>query len=175
MQPDLSLETLLLRHHSATVAAAGSLWTCIAVVAAAVYFWRVRSSAVVSTAIAHRLSEPPSPPQRLQENPIPPPTEDKRKEGSWHEDKDSCQMSFTTKGIIFELRGCALDDQEEEMEDGQPSNWSLAADGDFDGGSVVVFYGGEVMRDLGWHKYQNAAALNGNVVRLWDDVRRSRF
>ncbi|TYJ29716.1 hypothetical protein E1A91_A06G086000v1 [Gossypium mustelinum] len=156
-----------------------NLWTWIAVLTAAVSFWRIRAvvgasvqsnDQKLSVSISDRAHDESRPILGVDEKPTPsasvstppaPPASVSETSGS----------QLVTKGGKIKLTVYYVDD-----------------DVDVDGGMTVTEWsdGGEgrccgewweswerVLRlrkgEAGWYRYQDLTALNGNVVRLWDE------
>lgn len=197
LQLEMPLEALVLGHPAA---AAGSFGACLAVLAAAIGLWRIRSAAVTS-----RPDEPPRLPHpaderhQLQRPPLAPQPQSEARKASQSEAPPLTHVSVSDegprvgspqKGTLFEARGCyALEDGDE----GHHRGGGGAVEGEgchlreddreqqqkaWAGGVGVVYGGrgagwGERWRgDLGWYVHQDVAALNGRVVRLWEDEKR---
>ncbi|XP_078432774.1 uncharacterized protein LOC144704286 [Wolffia australiana] len=154
---ELPLEAAALGYAAAAAvaAAAGTLWTWLAVLAAALGFWRFRSAAV------SRKSNALSPP--------PPAATAAAAVGEC----GAATSVFVAGGAAIGVgesalfRFSAADDDtqwsaageaaaEEEEEEEEEMTWQ--------GGGIGPWRG-----DLGWYEALDMGALNGSVVRLWDD------
>jgi len=176
---DSPLEALALNYVSfGFLTVVNNIWTWVAVITAAVSFWRIRASAPITTTSISTISDPqnirnpdvgptstasPPPPSVVAEPPPPPSTSASL--ASW--------VGYgATRGTKFTLYY-----EDEKREEG------LTVAGEVgDGGDGVVGVGGEWrewegmlrmrMGDLGWYNLQDLTVLDGNIVRLWDGGRR---
>ncbi|KAM4097577.1 hypothetical protein ACJW30_07G011500 [Castanea mollissima] len=166
-----------------------NLWTWVAVITAAVSFWRIRVATGGAVA-ATSSDESPSPPQRYDQSSIgskpvseikvpavllprdddEPVSTSGSGSGSGIREVDYVKSDGVTKGVKFFAA------YYEENDGGEDDNGELTAEESGVDGAVKV---GEwwdswervlrmKMGEMGWYKYQDLTELNGNVVRLWD-------
>lgn len=164
-----------------------NLWTWVAVITAAVSFWRIRVATGGAVA-ATSSDESPSPPTRYDQSSIgsKPVSEIKVPDvllprdddepvsisgsGSGIMEVDDVKADGVTKGAKFFAA------YYEENDCGEEDDGELTAEESGVDGAVKV---GEwwdswervlrtKMGEMGWYKYQDLTELNGNVVRLWD-------
>lgn len=176
-------------------AAVNNLWTWVAVVTAAVSFWRIR---VVSAAAAaclkssvvdahsidrnenecHQLlteessSSPPSPsppqaPAVQEADPVP----------ETSSTGDDNVFDGTTKGkfsLYYESDDVVFGGSEETS--GECEQEEEKKDGECGGAGEWWRSWERVLRmeENGWYRHQDLTVINGNVVRLWDDCRLTR-
>lgn len=163
---EIPLEALAFRYSAAV---AGSLWAWLAVLTAALSLWRIRSSGSKPVSLP---SDPYPKPAQAEAQPSTPPR--------CHVDDAGtpAKARFTTYYHLDEcchLDGGAVVTAEEEECDGNGDGVETEVDGNNGtlGYSDSGFGWEEFMpvkriTDLGWYRYQDIAALNGSVVRLWD-------
>ncbi|XP_038988096.1 uncharacterized protein LOC120112585 [Phoenix dactylifera] len=164
---------LVLRLQSLPAAAAGggSLWACLAVLAAALGLWRIR--AVGSRAEASL--PPPTPPPKLgpaEPAQAPAPAPAPAPPQCHVEDISTPKARFTAY-----YDSCDRLDVEDDGDDEAEVDSGREVDGVSDGRAPLTApwegfgWEGLMVRrrgDLGWYRYQDLTALNGSVVRLWD-------
>ncbi|XP_050216114.1 uncharacterized protein LOC126667194 [Mercurialis annua] len=164
-----------------------NLWTWLALLTAAVSFWRIRSTVTITNTAAcsinydSRLGHESSPPVDVTSEPDEPATT--------IDDLPSCSPTPSSKPLVFE---------EDNLTKGTNNKFIMYYEDDreCDGGSVC---GGDEltvveewgyrsggweaervlkmrMGEMGWYRCQDLTVINGNVVRLWDDVvRRGKY
>lgn len=156
-----------------------NIWTWVAVITAAVSFWRIRAVSLKSDS-----QDESSPPLMVSVSP-PPHTEEKE---AVMEPVTNLASSTTTSSAVDvdttggPTRGKFTVYYEDESE-GEVA-WEGGVDDDGDVAEVGRGTGGgywcdnweKVMRmrvegDMGWHRYQDLTVFDGNVVRLWDGSR----
>ncbi|XP_072979686.1 uncharacterized protein [Typha angustifolia] len=178
---EMPLDHLAFRFYSLPAIAASSLLTWLAVIAAAVGLWRIRSAGSRSDVSALPSPPAPHPPPRIvgatgadvvtpareeAEPMVPSPRTPKVRFTAYYD--AACGGGF---------RNVDEDGEEEmEMEVDDDDGFSEPIDGaevemtaPWTGGAsrmegMMVGWRG----DLGWYDYQDITALNGRVVRLWD-------
>ncbi|KAL5995746.1 hypothetical protein ACLOJK_025815 [Asimina triloba] len=183
----IPLESLFLGGHC--LATARSIWACIAVLTAAVSFWRITA---VGSRPHHKSSDAnPSFRDQLQPNVESAETEAPQVPRQPDLTPAAELAAFPRdeggrKGVKFAAYYCEVDDdgaRNKEEEDGRNEEDEAvgrACDGVFDGvwgfdaGVGMMIQLPVVMRtgDLGWYRCQDLTVLNGSVVRLWDGGRR---
>nr|XP_009391218.1 PREDICTED: uncharacterized protein LOC103977437 [Musa acuminata subsp. malaccensis] len=178
---EVPLEAVALRLYSLPSYAAGSVWAWAAVLAAALGIWGIRTVGSRSDA------SPPPPPlnvpalpaeraepqasaatDRKEFRPIAQPS------GCHVKETNAAKAPFTAYYHGASRDGCGVveddDESEEGEEDGVPGV-GCRATALWDGGRQLDWLTARQRRrpdDLGWYRYQDMAALNGSVVRLWD-------
>ncbi|KAJ6913832.1 hypothetical protein NC651_016165 [Populus alba x Populus x berolinensis] len=134
-----------------------NLWTWVAVITAAVSFWRIRAAGAVKT-----LAEP-SPSADYIERQITDP--------SVFEDNRAKKGKFVVYYYQDDDRqndGNIDDDGEEELT--VFGEWGRC------GGEIKLWERMLRVRmgECGWYRCQDLTVINGNIVRLWDGVRREK-
>lgn len=167
-----------------------NIWTWVAVITAAVSFWRIR--AVVPVGLESDSQDESSPPLMVSVSP-PPHTEEKEKEKEAAMEPVSTLASSTTTSSTRAPSAVDVDttggptrgkftvyyEDESEGEvawEGGVDDGGVAEVGRGTGGDYWCDNWEKVMRmriegDMGWHRYQDLTVLDGNVVRLWDGCR----
>ncbi|KAL0410383.1 UNVERIFIED_CONTAM: hypothetical protein Slati_3628000 [Sesamum latifolium] len=190
---DSPLEALALNYLSyGFLTAVNNIWAWVAVITAAVSFWRIRalSSAPVSTSPEPRCrsqdtastssSAPPKVAERAAAEPAAVSTAGEAQLSS-APTKTSCptlerEGSTKTKfSLYYEEDDFREDDEGGENEDdgdraavvGEKSGRCVSED--WERMMVVVRTG-----DMGWYRWQDRAVFDGSVVRLWDQGRGRR-
>ncbi|KAK4428805.1 hypothetical protein Salat_1180400 [Sesamum alatum] len=180
---DSPLEALALNYLTyGFLTAVNNIWAWLAVITAAVSFWRIRalSSAPVSTPrrsqdTASTSSAPPELDERAVSEPATVSTTGETQLSS-SPTKTSCptlerEGSTKTKfSLYYEEDDFRVDDDGGENEDdgggaavvGEKSGRCLSSD-DWERMMVVVRMG-----DMGWYRWQDRAVFDGSVVRLWE-------
>lgn len=166
-----------------------NLWTWVAVITAAVSFWRIRvatGGAVAATSSDESSSPPPrydqssigsKPVSEIKVPDVLPPRDDEPVSISGSGlDSDSGIMEVedfkadgVTKGVKFfavyyEENDCGEDDGELTAEESGVDGAVKVGEW-WDSWERVLRM---KMGEMGWYKYQDLTELNGNVVRLWD-------
>ncbi|GMY36503.1 hypothetical protein FCV25MIE_31745 [Fagus crenata] len=153
-----------------------NLWTWVAVITAAVSFWRIRAAGATSASCLKADSPPPCYDQ--SSNGVPDSTDD---------DEPQSPVSVSASNSGLEVEDVKADGVTkgmkffavyyEEEEDGGEGDGELTAKNDWEESGVDGVKGdGEwwerVLRmrtgEMGWYRYQDLTELNGNIVRLWD-------
>jgi hypothetical protein len=174
-------EPMSLRFHSLLVpSTGGSLLTWIAVLAAAaVGFWRIRtvgSKADESDASSLFIAPREEAQQKVMSMVQSTEMEASLSPGSVDQPLEivnTPKVRFMTYFEKEDFIGCChVEDEEEEpiMDVGEEFG-HREVDLPRESEEVLVKWEGTVLRprgDLGWYSYQDMAALNGSVVRLWD-------
>ncbi|XP_073100777.1 uncharacterized protein [Elaeis guineensis] len=173
---EMPLDALVLRLHS--LPAAGSLWACLAVLAATLGLWRIRAVGSRSEASLPPSTPPPnvSPAEPAQARaPTPAPTPSPAPPQCHVEDVGMLKARFTAY-----YDSCDRFDVEDDGDEETEVDGGREVDGVGDGrvpltapweGFGWAGWEGLMVRrrgDLGWYRYQDLTALNGSVVRLWD-------
>ncbi|EHA8587852.1 hypothetical protein COCNU_scaffold003404G000020 [Cocos nucifera] len=177
---EMPLEAIVLRFHSLPAAvAAGSLWACLAVLAAALGFWRIRAVGSRSdVSLPHSPTPPESEPVQAPSPAPAPATVLKSPKPTVRAPHCHMEDAGTPKARFTAYYGSCdwFDVEDDGDEQAEVDN------GRKDGGASVVRarltaplegFGWEALMvrrrgDLGWYRYQDRTALNGSVVRLWD-------
>jgi hypothetical protein len=183
---DSPLEALALNYLSVGfLTVVNNLWTWVAVITAAVSFWRIRAAGGAPTYLKSDGSPPP-------------PRNDQRSSGSELVPETSVsdvsadeppapapasEMMVgydvkvddgVTKGTKFVAVFYGEDDREGDGELTSANEWEESTGEDEGCGEwwegVLRTRTGE----MGWYRYQDLTVLNGNVVRLWDSSSCSR-
>ncbi|KAL4613871.1 hypothetical protein ACB092_07G013100 [Castanea dentata] len=163
-----------------------NLWTWVAVITAAVSFWRIRvatGGAVAATSSDESPSQPPPPrydqssigSKPVSEIKVPDvllPRDDEEPvsiSGSGIREVDDVKSDGVTKGVKFfaayyEENDCGEDDGESTAEESGVDGAVKVGEW-WDSWERVLRM---KMGEMGWYKYQDLTELNGNVVRLWD-------
>ncbi|XP_020090153.1 uncharacterized protein LOC109711491 [Ananas comosus] len=192
---EMPLEAVALRFYSLpAVVAGGSIWTCLAIIAAAaIGLWRIRtvgsrseSSSSSSSSSLLTSSPPPSPsPSPNLSTPIERPILSRFELG---EEVGMPKVRFTAyyNDAADCLGCCRVDDDDDDDGDGDSEEREVEADGAVSDGVngdsqkrlSKPGWAGDVPKwevpalsgngDLGWYRCQDMTALNGSVVRLWD-------
>nr|CAD1827280.1 unnamed protein product [Ananas comosus var. bracteatus] len=192
---EMPLEAVALRFYSLpAVVAGGSIWTCLAIIAAAaIGLWRIRtvgsrsessSSSSSSSSSLLTSSPPPSPsPSPSLSKPIERPILSRFE---LDEEVGTPKVRFTAyyNDAADCLGCCRVDDDDdvggdnEEREVEADDAVSDGVNGDSRKRLSKPSWAGDVPKwevpalsgngDLGWYRYQDMTALNGSVVRLWD-------
>ncbi|KAL9399225.1 hypothetical protein Peur_008186 [Populus x canadensis] len=164
-----------------------NLWTWLAVITAAVSFWRIRAAGAVKT-----LAEP---------SPSPDYIERKITESSHPETRTTTTPKSVTEpaapGSVSSSPSVFEDNGAKKgkfvvyyYQDDDRQNEGNIDNGDDDGEEELTVLGewgrcgGEItlwermlrvrMGEYGWYRCQDLTVINGNVVRLWDGVRREK-
>ncbi|MQM16225.1 hypothetical protein Taro_049179 [Colocasia esculenta] len=165
----------------------GSLWTWLAVIAAVLGLWRIRSAAA-----APRTECPLSPTGHVvpahdnrgsdfpQMKAVPQKQQQPESEARFPTIAvdDSGSVGFARKGAVFKLRRCRVEEAAEENDDGSVEEEVTApveeeeCRWNEDRGTAGGFVEGRWKGDLGWYQHQDLAAFNGRVVKLWEDEKR---
>ncbi|CAK7352336.1 unnamed protein product [Dovyalis caffra] len=164
-----------------------NLWTWVAVITAAVSFWRIR----VAGAGAVKTLEP-SPPSDYTERNISelsvPETSLSTTTTLKSVTESAAPGSVSSIPSVFEDNGVTKGKfvVYYYQDDGRENDGNIGGDGE----ELPVFgewgtCGGELtlwermlrvrMGDYGWYKCQDLTVINGNVVRLWDGFRREKY
>ncbi|KAK6273733.1 hypothetical protein QQP08_027674 [Theobroma cacao] len=169
-----------------------NLWTWVAVITAAVSFWRIRAASAATPSCS--VKKPDQKPSKCvidraqdESQPIPEAIEKPTPSALVSAPAGVMEMSVSsplvchdavTKGGKFKLTVYSEDDGDSHV-DGEMTvtEWS-----DIDGDCKEWSCGGwwqswervlSVRKgETGWYRYQDLTAINGNVVRLWDECRR---
>ncbi|TXG61698.1 hypothetical protein EZV62_013061 [Acer yangbiense] len=178
------------------ITAVNNLWTWVAVITAAVSFWKIKTAGGSTTSYSPDLHHQPhndpnttgsqplpkiSPVDSIIEPPAPAPA-------AASDTTRSSSALCDVKDDGDTKRKFTLYYQEEEMEESNTDGEIKVVDQEW--GEEYYYYrdhihGREewwekVMRfrvvDMGWRRYQDSTVINGNIVRLWDDecMRRER-
>ncbi|XP_030538522.1 uncharacterized protein LOC115746752 [Rhodamnia argentea] len=171
------------------LAAANSLWTWIAVIgAAALSFWRIRASAS-SASVSSRVSEEPSPPlpspssredEYVNADPsFPQPASCGAVEEEISSGASTSSLSPPPSPTWYECDGGAVTKgkftiyYEEDRREDEPAAAAATVDEAELGGREWWWRWERAVRwrdgERGWYKLQDLRAINGNVVRLWDE------
>lgn len=177
---EMPLEAIVLRFHSLPAAiAAGSLWACLAVLAAAVGFWRIRAGGSRSdvslphspTPLKSEQAQAPSPAPAPEPEPkSPKPTV--RAPHCHVEDAGTPKARFTAyygSCDWFDVEDDA--DEQAEVDNGRKDDGAGVVRAHLTAPLKGFGWEGVIVRrrgDLGWYRYQDLTSLNGSVVRLWD-------
>ncbi|XP_021750250.1 uncharacterized protein LOC110715940 [Chenopodium quinoa] len=159
-----------------------NIWAWLAVVTAAVSFWRLRNSSVKTTS-SHILEPAPTVPKTtpfVRKGGV----EEKERETE-DEDEDE-EEGVLTRGnskkfftVFYEERendegknddgemdgGDYNDDDDEEVDEMKNNEWVMIKRWGSSSELTVEMRGG----DLGWYSYQNRKVIDGSVVRLWGE------
>lgn len=165
-----------------------NLWTWVAVITAAVSFWRIRNAGAASYFVRidqksrigrNQNGSPPLPeipPTEVADSCIKPPPSVPAAASCTSPSACDSDENGTTKGkfTLYYYEEEAEDDREttaavkERLDDcsygcekGCMESWER----------VIMRVR---MEDMGWRRYQDTTVINGNVVRLWDDEWRRR-
>ncbi|XP_011039930.1 PREDICTED: uncharacterized protein LOC105136332 isoform X2 [Populus euphratica] len=168
-----------------------NLWTWVAVITAAVSFWRIRAAGAVKT-----LAEPSPSPDYIERQI----TESSHPETS----SSSTATTATPKSVTEPAAPGSVSSSPSVFEDNGPKKGKFVVyyqdddrqnegnldDDDEDGEEELTVLGewrrcgGEItlwermlrvsMGEYGWYRCQDLTVINGNVVRLWDGVRREK-
>uniref|UniRef100_A0A803MF61 Transmembrane protein n=1 Tax=Chenopodium quinoa TaxID=63459 RepID=A0A803MF61_CHEQI len=128
-------------------AVVNNIWAWLAVVTAAVSFWRIHNSSIKTTSSSSHifLSPPPTP----EPAPTVPKTTPFERENDENEDG--------------EVDGGDYNDDDEVDE--EKNEWVMIKRWGSSSELTVEMRGG----DLGWYSYQNRKVIDGSVVRLWGE------
>ncbi|XP_021756693.1 uncharacterized protein LOC110721803 [Chenopodium quinoa] len=163
-------------------AVVNNIWAWLAVVTAAVSFWRIHNSSIKTTSSSSHifLSPPPTPEPAPT---VPKTTPFVRKGGVEEEEKETEEEEeeVLTRGNSKKFFTVFCEEREnDENEDGEVDGGDYNDDDEVDeeknewvmikrwGSSselTVEMRGG----DLGWYSYQNRKVIDGSVVRLWGE------
>ncbi|KAJ9168076.1 hypothetical protein P3X46_019648 [Hevea brasiliensis] len=189
---DSPLEALAINYVSFGIfTVVNNLWTWVALITAVVSFWKIRNAGVAGASTFSLKSEQLSsancidvrnvnepkpvvetsvPESAIQPPPSPPPS----------------SASPATFSSVFEddgvTRGKFVKYYVDERESDDNGDDELTVVGEWGYGNRGCGEWSEswerVLRmrtgDMGWYMYQDLTAINGNVVRLWDGIRRRR-
>jgi len=172
-----------------------NLWTWVAVITAAVSFWRIRAAGAVKT-----LAEPSPSPDYIERKI----TESSHPETSSSSSSSSSTTTTTTtpKSVtepaapgsvssspsVFEDNGAKKgkfvvyyyqdDDRQNEGNIDGGGEEELTVLGEWDRCGEEITLWERMLRvrmgEYGWYRCQDLTVINGNVVRLWDGVRREK-
>ncbi|GMJ07265.1 hypothetical protein like AT5G20790 [Hibiscus trionum] len=162
-----------------------NLWALVAVVTAGLSFWRIRAAAAAAGATTsagcvqsddQKPSLSISDRARDESRPIPEAGDKLTPSASVVETSVSPLAGRgVTKGGKFKVTVYYEDDREKSDVD---VDGEMTGTGWSDGGGDCNEWWERVLRlrngEMGWYRYQDLAALNGNVVRLWDESCRCR-
>ena len=168
-----------------------NLWTWVAVITAAVSFWRLRVSGFLKSDhlnadVSHSaLDLTPSSDSAVEPQPPPPskPTTTSTSAASSEAVVSSvCDCDVRGARVVTKGRFTAYYGEERES---RLLTTVAAVEWDNNDGGFDVFGGGVVgeelkkvvrvrMGDMGLYRFQDLTAINGNVVKLWDDCRMRR-
>ncbi|GFY98555.1 hypothetical protein Acr_12g0010960 [Actinidia rufa] len=128
-----------------------NLWTWVAVITAAVSFWRIRASeeATDEPAFISRRTTT-APPMEATEG--------------------ATRGKFT---VYFEKEGEGEGASEEEVDDGGVGSLGAVVRGGYDGlcENWENLWRMRIRDNMGWYRYQDLTVMDGNVVKLWDGGR----
>ncbi|GFY98560.1 hypothetical protein Acr_12g0011010 [Actinidia rufa] len=156
-----------------------NLWTWVAVITAAVSFWRIRASGTVAVKSEHRSrnlndSSPPRVSSSLH-------TEEATDEPAFISRRTTTAppMEATegaTRGkftVYFEKEGEGEGASEEEVDDGGVGSLGAVVRGGYDGlcENWENLWRMRIRDNMGWYRYQDLTVMDGNVVKLWDGGR----
>ncbi|PSS15437.1 Disks large like [Actinidia chinensis var. chinensis] len=153
-----------------------NLWTWVAVITAAVSFWRIRASGTVAVKADLNDSSPPRVPSSLR-------TEEATDEPAFISRRTTTAppMEATegaTRGkftVYFEKEweGEGEGASEEEVDDGGVGSLGAVFRGGDDGWceNWENLWRMRIRDDMGWYRYQDLTVMDGNVVKLWDGGR----
>ncbi|KAE8665288.1 Plant invertase/pectin methylesterase inhibitor superfamily protein [Hibiscus syriacus] len=155
-----------------------NLWTWIAVLTAALSFWRIRAAAVSSRYVQSNDPKPSTSISDRAPDESPPVPEPDNKPTPSASVAETSVWPLVCRGVTrgkFKLTVYHDDDGEKSDVDVDVDS-GVRGMGPGDGGGecnqwweswegVLKLRNGET----GWYKYQDLTALNGNVVRLWDE------
>ncbi|XVF35179.1 hypothetical protein REPUB_Repub18cG0122800 [Reevesia pubescens] len=177
-----------------------NLWTWVAVITAAVSFWRIRAAGAATSTCSVK-----SPDQKPSTTSIIDRAQDDSRPISEAEEKPTIPSASVsapaavaetsvsplvcnngvTKGGKFKLTVYYKDDGESDIDGEMKTIKERGSDGDGDckGGSCGEWWENWERAlslrngEKGWYRFQDLTALNGNVVRLWDELscRRGRY
>ncbi|XP_057505752.1 uncharacterized protein LOC130789047 [Actinidia eriantha] len=155
-----------------------NLWMWVAVITAAVSFWRIRASGTVAVKSEHR-------PRNLNDSSSP-----RVSSPLLHTEEATDEPAFisrrttiappveategATRGkftVYFEKEGEVV--SEEEVDDGGVGSLGAVVRGGDDGWceNWKNLWRMRIGDDMGWYRYQDLTVMDGNVVRLWDGGR----
>ena len=190
---DSPLEALALNYLSVGfLTVVNNLWTWVAVITAAVSFWRIRAAGSAPTYLQSDGSPPP--PRNDQrssgselvpetsvsdvsayEPPVPAPSPSPAPASEMMVGYDVKVDDRVTKGTKFVAVFYGEDDREDDGELTSANEWEESTVEDDQGCGE---WWERVLRtrtgEMGWYSYQDLTVLNGNVVRLWDSSSCSR-
>ncbi|KAJ4827705.1 hypothetical protein Tsubulata_029795 [Turnera subulata] len=165
-----------------------NLWTWVAVITAAVSFWRIRAVAVAFSV----KSKPITPPQACIDSSLQ--SFDTVPSTSAPSSRTAAVTATTTALSGFEEKGMTKgkfvvyyrEEEEEEERENDGNGDDEECYGNGDDNRVQLLGCGEWweswervlttrMGNAGWYSYQDLTVINGNVVRLWDGVRREKY
>ncbi|KAE8735287.1 Plant invertase/pectin methylesterase inhibitor superfamily protein [Hibiscus syriacus] len=178
---DSPIESLAFNYVSFGIFTVGNnLWTWIAVVTAALSFWKIRAAAGAVVSSGYVQSNDPKPSTSISDEspPVPEPDSEQPTPSSSVVDTSVsplvCRGEVVTRGK-FKLTVYFDDDGEESDVDVDDGGVRVTGRSDGGGGDcnewweswegVLKLRNGET----GWYRHQDLSALNGNVVRLWDE------
>ncbi|GLT76222.1 hypothetical protein SLA2020_478950 [Shorea laevis] len=177
---DSPLEALPFNYVSFGILAfVNNLWPLVAVIAAALSFWRIRAAAGISNPVKKLVRE-----DHDTSSPSPPPSCVAHvEELSAVEEKPSTSWSSPAPDVTFPLENCdgvtkgrkfvlyyeddegdmmaAKEEEEEECSDQSGNGGTEEWWGSWEG--VLTTRTGE----MGWYRCQDLTVINGNVIRLW--------
>lgn len=164
-----------------------NLWTWVAVITAAVSFWRIRAAGAVKT-----LAEPSPSPDYIE----------RQITELSHPETSSSTTTTTPKSVTEPAAPGSVSSSPSVFEDNRAKKGKFVVyyyqdddrqnDGniDDDGEEELTVFGewgrcgGEIklwermlrvrMGECGWYRCQDLTVINGNIVRLWDGVRREK-
>ncbi|XVE53930.1 hypothetical protein DITRI_Ditri03aG0041800 [Diplodiscus trichospermus] len=167
-----------------------NLWTWVAVITAALSFWRIRAAAGAATSsfsvekhnqkpsicIINRNQDESRLTLEAEEKPTPSALVSAPAAVAETRDWPLVCDYGVTKGGKFKLSVCYEDDRDSDV-DGEMTvrEWRSEGGGDCKEGSCREWWESweRVLRlrkgERGWYLYQDLTALNGNVVKLWDE------
>ncbi|KAJ8750984.1 hypothetical protein K2173_016165 [Erythroxylum novogranatense] len=166
-----------------------NLWTWVALLTAAISFWRIRAAgASASIAAKSKQASPAACIDRVAEEPQPIP-EISLTEPVVKQLKTTTVLSrpiFEDAGVCKGKFVAYFEDDTESEENVDDSSDSIEVDGwscydDSDDRNGEDWFGGwerlllVKMGDTSWYRYQDLTAIDGNVVRLWDGVRAEKY
>lgn len=179
---DSPLEALALNYLSVGfLTIVNNLWTWVAVITAAVSFWRIRAAGGAPTYLKSDGSPPPprndqrsSGSELVPEISVPDVSADEPPAPAPASEivvgDDVKVDDGVTKGAKFVAVFYGEDDREGDGELTSANEWE--ENGDDEGCGEWWERWERVLRtrtgEMGWYSYQDLTVLNGNVVRLWD-------
>ncbi|KAJ4816542.1 transmembrane protein [Rhynchospora pubera] len=182
--PEFQFEPISFRFYSHPASStSGSLWTLIAVLAAAaVGFWRIKiGGSKPDGADTSPLFTTPLEETQTKVVPLLHSTENEASVSPYCSVDRTVEIAGTPKvrfTTYFGKEGCIgcchVEDEAEEpiVDDGEEFSTPREVELSWERQEVEVKWDGIVplrrRGDLGWYSYQDMAALNGSVVRLWD-------
>lgn len=146
-----------------------NLWTWLALVTAAVSFWRIRAAAESSNA---KISTAETVPEEEEE----PPASSSSAAAPAASAPVASRSSEEDEGVV--TKGLKFTVYYENYEEGDGGELTVTEELEGGGGDAVEVevMGGEWWErmlklrngEMGWYRYQDLTEINGNVVRLWE-------